>query len=254
MRLICMRLWTLIALLTLALLSSCSDDNDQRSLAEYIEENASLELADLVACAGGREEGLLGAASEPTDVFFYPIEGATDFRYFEAENVADSIDFTKYIEKDLDSEPVFNGYLHKFNNIPFTGERMGIVSYRTPGNLHICTAIRQKTNLKPTEVNDNLLEVQENNLTPSFTWDEGLIQENVIYFQVVSDSENNFISGTYTVDKEFTFYDLDNVVFNITDTLASPTLRPNESYTFTLMGISEDNWINVFMEKDFVTN
>lgn len=249
-----MRRSTFIILLTWALFSSCSDDTDQRSLAEYIEENASLQIADLVACAGGREEGLIGTSSEPTDVFFYPINGATNFRYFEAENVADSIDFTKYIEKDLDSEPVFNGYLYKFNNKPFTGERMGIVTYRTPGNLHICTPIRQKTNLKPTEVNDTLLEVQENGLAPTFTWDEGMIKENVIYFQVVSDSDNNFISGTYTIDKEFTFYNLDNVVFNVTDTMTTPTLRPDETYTFTLMGISEDNWINVFMEKDFVTN
>ena len=92
---------------------SCNDEPElqESMLADYLELNASLELADLVACAGGRENGLLGMASEPTDVFFYPIEGATDFRYYEAESVADSSDFTKYYEKELDHEPLFNGYL-----------------------------------------------------------------------------------------------------------------------------------------------
>ncbi len=255
MRLRNMRLSIPIATLALFLLS-CSDDIhfDESNLADYIELNSSLESANLVACAGGRENGLLGSSTEPTDVLFYPIEGATDFRYFEAENVADSADFSKYIEKKLDSEPVFNGYLWKFNNKPFTGDRMGVVTYKTPGKIHTCTPIRQKTELKPTEVNSGLLEIHENGVTPSFTWNDGLINENVIYFHVMSDSENNFISGTYTFEKEFTFYDLSNVVFNITDTTTAPILEPNKEYKFSVFGVSEDNWINVFMEKEFSTN
>jgi len=153
---------------------------EAQTLADYIEANASLELADLVACAGGKESGLLGSVANPTDVMFYPIEGATDFRYFEAQNVADSSNFSKYIEKDMNSEPILNGYLWKFNNEPFAGERMGVVTYKTPGKLHVCTPIRQKTNIKPTEVNPDLASIQENGLTPSFTWTDGLIDENVI--------------------------------------------------------------------------
>ena len=126
---------------------SCNDQIDlqEEILADFIELNSSLELADLIACAGGKESGLFGAESEPTSVFFYPIEGATDFRYFEAENIADSLDFSKYIAKDLIDEPVFNGYLWKFKNTPFEGERMGVVTFKTPGRLHTCTPIRQKT-------------------------------------------------------------------------------------------------------------
>ena len=80
-----------------------------------------------------------------------------------------------------------------------------------------------------------------------------MIPENVIYFQVISDTDNNLISGTYTIEKNFTFYDLDNVVFNITDPNANPTLEPNKTYNFTLMGVSEDNWVNLFMEKELRT-
>lgn len=237
---------------------SCKDDDDvllnTENLAEYIEVNNSLELADLIACAGGKKGGLFDTPNEPTSVFFYPISGATDFRYFEAENVADSLDFSKYIAKDLDSEPIFNGYLWKFNNTAFTGERIGVVTYKTPGQLHVCTPIRQKTNIKPTEVNPDLATIIDNGINPTFDWEEGLVRENVIYFQVISDADGNLISGTYTFDKTFTFYDLDNVVLNITDTLSTPMLEPNQAYQFTMMGVSEDNWVNLLIQRSFMTD
>ncbi len=226
---------------------------DENVLQEYLTLNDSLAIGDLVACAGGREIGLIGNASEPTDVFFYPIKDAFDFRYFEAKEIADSLDYSKYIAKDLDDEPLFNGYLWKFNNTPFTGERMGIVTYKTPGNIHVCTPVRLKTYVKPTELNHEIITVEPNGVNPSFAWEDGLIEENVIYFQIVSDLDGNLISGTYTTDKTWTFYDESNVVFNITDTLTTPTLEPNEMYKFSLMAVSEDNWVNLFGEVDFVT-
>ena len=247
----------LIPLLIMLLAISCDRDPalDADVLADYMELNVSLQIgSDIVACAGGNENGLLGSDIEPTDVVFYPIEGATEFRYFEAENVADSANFSKYIAKELDQEALFNGYLRKFNNTPFSGEKMGIVTYKTPGKIHKCNAIRLKTNVKPTEVNHDLIEFDENGVTPSFTWSSGIINENFIYFQVISDLDGNLISGTYTVDTEFTFYDLSNVVFNITDTTSTPALEPNKNYKFSLMGVSDDNWINLFGETIFSTN
>ena len=244
-----------ILVLTLTFFSCQKNEELQENiLADYIELNSSLEVADLIACAGGKEGGLIGGATEPTDVFFYPIIGATDFRYFEAENIADSLDFSKYIAKDLSSEPIFNGYLWKFNNVSFTGERMGVVTYKTPGKLHTCTPIRQKTTTKPTEVNPELGQVLSNGTAPTFTWKDGLIKESVIYFQVISDEDNKFISGTYTIEKQFTFYDLENVVLNITDPTSLPTLAPNKKYKFTMMGVSEDNWVNLLIEKEFSTD
>ena len=246
----------LLALSLLFLLFSCDNNAslEEQILADYLELNSSLERADLVACAAGRIGGILPTSTTPTDVFFYPIQGATDFRYFEAERVEDSLDFTKYIRKELPDEPVFNGYLWKFNNSEFSDERMGVVTYLSEGKLHVCTPIRLKTNVKPTEVNSDLITITENGLMPSFTWEEGQIRENVIFFQVISDEQGNLISGTYTVDRDFTFYDLDNVVFNITDTTSTPVLGPSRSYNFTLMGVSEDNWVNLFGEQQFMTN
>ena len=246
-----MRRFTGIGILLLLL--SCGKEGTFKeiSLSDYLVENESLELADLVACAGGKSGGFLGGADKPTDVFFYPVSGARDFRYFETQNLEDSADFNKFFQVDLEDEPVFNGYLWKFNRGAFEEERMGVVTYRTPGKLHVCTPIRLKTNVKPTEVNPGLLEVVDHDLSPEFVWADGQIQENVIYFQVISDLDDNFISGTYTFEKNFTFYDLSNVVFNITDTASTPSLNPGQTYRFTLMGVSEDNWINLYGEREF---
>lgn len=223
---------------------------DERILSEYIAINEDRELDDLIACAAGKSDGFPSVDESPTSVFFYPIAGATDFRYFEAEDIADSLDFSKYVIKELVAVPVFNGYLWKFNNTEFEGERMGVVSYKTDNKLHVCTPIRLKTYVKPTEINNNLLTVSENGVSPQFTWQDGSIIESVIYFQVISDSSSNLVSGTYTYDKVFTFYDLENVVLNISPTNPVPSLS-NGRYTFTMMGVSEDNWVNLLIEQDF---
>lgn len=228
--------------------------NKGKTLESYIDENSSLERAELIACAAGTPDGFNGDSQCPTSVFFYPIEGATDIRYFEAEKLKDSLKFKKYFEKDLSQSLVFNGYLRKFNNSEFKKERMGIVTYKTNGKLHVCDPIRLKTNEKPTETNSALITVTENGVTPLFEWTDGIIDENVIYFQVISDMDGNLISGTYTYEKHFEFYNLDNVVLNVSPTNTTPTLAPNQDYRFTLMAVSEDNWVNLFGEKVFSTN
>ncbi len=240
------------------LISCASDDDatvvvDSDNLAEYIEQNSDLALDEVIACAGGKADGLFGGDADPTSVIYYPIEGSFDIRYFETSAVLDSTDFSAYNAKVLDSEPLFNGYLAKYNNLAFEGERQGIVTFKTEGTLHISNPITIKTNTKPTEVNEDLLTITEDSVNPIFEWEAGIFDENAIYFQVVSDLDGNLISGTYTFDQNFTFYDLDNVVLNITDPNTNPALAPDTDYKFTLMGVSLDNWVNILIEKEFRT-
>lgn len=246
----------LVVIITILLVYGCKKDEVeiQSNLADYIEQNEEVAFSDVVACAGGKLNGFLGLPTLPTDVIYYPIPGSSNIRYYEAENVVDPNDFSQYNLKSLASEDLFNGYLGKFNNTPFEEERVGVVTFETAGMLHVSNPIFLKTNNKPTEVNPDIIEVVENGVMPSFTWTDGLIDENAIYFHVISDLDNNLISGTYTVEQEFTFYDLSNVVFNITDPTTNPALEPDTDYKITLMGVSEDNWVNLFGEKLFSTN
>lgn len=246
--------WFPSIVLCLIMIACQNEDGDlDQGLDDYLQENSELELAELIACAAGRSNGLSGNANFPTDVFFYPIAGATDFRYYESIDTDNPLDYSKYRPVILDDEPVFNGYLWKFNRDPYEADRYGIVTYHTDGKIHICDPIRLKTYDKPTEVNPDLVVIRSNGVNPTFTWTDGELQENVIYFQVISDSEGNLISGTYTFDKEFQFYDLQNVVLNITDPESSPALELNTEYQFTMMGVSEDNWVNLLIDVSFET-
>ncbi|MFT4661349.1 MAG: hypothetical protein ACI8XB_001624 [Patiriisocius sp.] len=140
-----MRFTSLFLILLILLFGCIKDDTiqlDDQILSNYISLNNDRVLDDLIACAGVRMNGLTGASEFPTSVFFYPEDQVTDFRYFEVENVEDSLNFSQYVQKDLSSDPIFNGYLWKFNNTPFDGERMGVVTFKTPGRLHFCTPIR----------------------------------------------------------------------------------------------------------------
>ena len=74
-------------------------------MAEYLTENSDLERADLIACAAATAAGLDGSGKFPTSVFFYPIEGAADFRYFEATNLADLLNFSAYTQKFMTDSP-----------------------------------------------------------------------------------------------------------------------------------------------------
>ena len=235
-------------------LASCTKEKFGQTLEDYLAENAGLERTDLIACAAGSEEEWDSEGTYPTSVFFYPIEGASDFRYFETKKLKDSLDFSTYRQKELTDDPVFNGYLWKFNNTEFKGERMGIVTYKTPGKMHVCKPIRLKTNEKPTEQTTQVLTITENGVTPMFEWMDGITPENAIYFQVISDLNGNLISGTYTFEKNFTFYNLDNVVINIRDIDPAPELEPNTEYRFTLMAVSRDNWVNLVAETTFNTS
>lgn len=247
-----------ILVVTFFMLFSCKKESIkevENSLQAYIEDHPELTISDdLIACAAGTPSGFLGGEEYPTSIFFYPVVGAHSFKYYEAEYLIDSLNYKKYMAKELPSEPIFNGYLVRFKNTAFENERMGIVTYITSGKLHISTAIRLKTNIKPTEILPQNVMITEDSINPFFEWIDGSINENVIYFQVVSDQPDNLISGTYTYDKNFRFYDLSNVVLNIRDVQPEPSLQNNTDYNFTLMGVSEDNWVNIFAEVPFQTN
>lgn len=213
-----------------------------------------MEKSDLIACAGGNQEGLLGNESGEISIFFYPIEGAYDFRYYESESPEEAMQFSNYHQIHLQDEPVFNGYLRKFVRDQPSSDNVGIVTYRTEDSLHICNPIQLKSIAKQTEFNNELLTINNNSINPQFQWNDGIIDENAIYFQVISDQDGNLISGTYTFENNFTFYDLSNVVLNIRDIQPHPTLSPNQTYHFTLMGVSEDNWVNLVFNQSFETN
>lgn len=224
------------------------------SLQRYIDSLASHEVkSDLIACAAGGHIGFTTEGPAPTSVFFYPIPGAEDFRYFETASLdADSTDYSGYKQIDKEVAPVFNGYLRRFVTDYTDRDTWVVVTYVTDGVLHLSGHVRLKVTTKPTEFAPENVGIGRKNGRLTFSWSDGRTPENAIYFEVVSDLEGNLISGTYTEEKHFTFYDTGNVTHNIRDVQPPPTLQSGQSYNFTLMAVSEDNWVNMIAREEFV--
>lgn len=228
--------------------------SEQDSLESYVS-SSTLPFSDqLIACAGGGIADLVDHPDVPISVYYYPTQGAHSFRYYETTDIhADPADLSKYTEVALEDAPFFNGYLRRFRNVPLQNEKWARVTFETSDSLHVSNAIRLKYPVLKTEYNDSKVIVSSSGTSPTFSWPAHDNPLDVIYFQVIADSNGTLISGTYTFDKQFTFYDLSNVVINIRDVSPPPVLEPATRYSFTLMTVSSDNWVNLVAQKEFTT-
>ena len=245
-----------LSFLSLAVLSGCIivEPDAELTLQDVVNQRPDLIQSDeLIACAAGGQADFLDDPAFPTSIFFYPLDGASDFRYFESKTIdIDPNDLSNFTELFLAGEPVFNGKLWRFLRAPTTEDSWGRVTFLLNDKIHISAPIRLKLTSKPTEYAPEKVSIDQSSpQEPLFMWEDGQIQENAIWFHVVSDENGNLISGTYTYERLFQFYDLSNVVLNIHDITPAPTLQAGSSYNFTLMGVSEDNWVNLIAETSF---
>jgi len=224
-------------------------------LSEYIKsESEQFVLTNqLIACAASTDLADPEQNTFPISIFYYPIIGAYDIKYFEINNAGnDQNNYENYTFQDLKQVPEFNGYLGRFKS-NVSQDTWCIITYKTLGKLHICNPIKIKHFSQPTLFAPQAITVQGNGAQPKFTWQDSTSINNEIYFQVVSDTLGNLISGTYTYDKHWNFYDVSNVVLNIRNVSPIPSLANNTKYNFTLMGVSVDNWVNIAGQKGFYT-
>jgi len=227
------------------ILSSCTnaDDNIEQTLAIYVS-NTTVEKGAVIACA----------ASDVTtgDVltFFYPEEGATNIRFYETEDTeVDHEDYANYKQIFINSAPFFNGHLGKFTQSS-SSEKWVIITFELDGEVKISNPIRIKHLSKPTVWTTAVAIDQFTSGMPVFSWEHDAAGDNAIYFQVISDVQDNLLSGTYTYENSFQYYNTSNVVLNVT-TKTPPDLILGNDYNFTLMDVSLDNWVNLVIAKSF---
>jgi len=209
---------------------------------------------DLPICAAGGHSGLLDDAA--VSMILKPhYLGISDLRYYESASAdIDPQDLSQFIEKSAEEEALFNGFLHRFKLSAPKNDYWARVSFIANDTLWYCKAVKVKFHEQASVFNADWCSVDLNEPTePRFVWEEGTTSNNIIFFHVISDQNGQAISGTYTRDLTFQFYDLSNVVLNVTHPDTNPILLPNDNYQFTLMGVSEDNWVNLIIQKDFRT-
>ena len=228
---------------------SCSEKDElpiETNLQDYIKVHSDRELDNVITCAASDIEN-----KHLSYVFYYPVEGATAIQYYESENASiDPNDFSNYKKIELEQSDVFGGKLKRFLRTN-SEESWCVVTYLTEGKLHKSNPIRLKNDTKPTEWTDAVVLDSSQPLMPRFSWSDGTFTDSNIYFQVISRADDSFISGTYTTEKTFQFYNISNIVLNITDGIPN-SLITGEQYNFTLMGVSEDNWVNLVIQKAFI--
>ncbi len=232
----------------LAVLLSCSSNSDlpnENTLARYTL-NETTETGAVIACAGSDME------TNDVLVFYYPENGAIDVRLYETVDVeVDNSNFLNYTRIESEFIPFFNGTLGKFVR-SLAVEKWIIVTYELNGEIKISNPIRTKQIEKPSVWNDEVTIDQDTSTMPIFNWINNAFGDNAIYFQIISDEENNLLSGTYTSENEFQYYNTSNVILNITPE-TPPNLTVGTSYNFTLMDVSVDNWVNLFiLNKNFI--
>lgn len=238
-----MKIWKYI-FFSLVILS-CHDttENVVESLETYIANN-TFETGAVIACAASE------ANTNNISTFFYPEPGASNVKFFETEHLdLAHEDYTNYKEVFIASEPFFNGHLRRFTQAS-ENEKWVIITFELDGDIKISNPIRIKHLSKPTVWTENVSINQDGSRMPVFTWEDNAAGDNAIYFQVVSDAQNNLLSGTYTFENTFQYYNLSNVVLNVT-TEPPPNLIGNTTYNFTLMDVSLDNWVNLLITKSF---
>ena len=228
-------------------LMSCSKDHDDvvQTLATYMEGEA-FEMGAVIACAASDND------SGNILTFYYPEKGASDIRYYETlGHQVDANAFSNYTRVLLNNAPFFNGYLGKFTQRP-SKEKWIIITFELDGEIKISNPIRSRQISKPTVWNNEVAINPSQSGMPDFIWQDNPVGDNAIYFQVLSDENDNLLSGTYTYENRFQYYNTSNVVLNVT-TESPPVLILNENYNFTLMDVSLDNWVNWVIQKPFIS-
>lgn len=232
-------------LLLILIFVNCSTDQlEGEGTLDAFTEDFEIVLDNVIACAASNENDNL------ISVFLYPREGATNIQYFETETIdVDKNDFKSYRPRAHELLDVFNGYLKKYE-VSAVNEKWVIIAFDEAGKRHLSNPIRLKQKTKPTEYLPQNIMIDSSTMMPNFSWQDGAYDDTKIYFQVVSDFDNNLISGTYTFNRNFRFYDTSNVVLNITKN-PPPALVSASTYMFTLLAVSEDNWVNQFSQLQF---
>jgi hypothetical protein len=232
-------------LLGVLVLSSCKKDAVEGDLEQFVTENQSLSEDYLIACAAGNLSSFMGSTEQPISIFYYNVDGASTAILYVKSIEGDHADYSNYSRANETPISMFNGRMGRFPVSTDYNGRWVVVAYTSGTSYHISDPILIHAESLPTADITSQIVVQGDSLQPEFDWSADVVPGNVIYFSLISNGTDDFISGVYTTEKNWNFYDLSNVVLNVTPT-SSPTLNAQESYMYTNMGVDEDNWVRTF--------
>ena len=244
-----MKLRILFLFLIVLTFNSCSKELDQPTslLTQVIKFYEGLEVVETTAFAASAEDVDI---SNTTYIYFYPVEGATNFQYFQTSSAnKNPQNLSNYNVRDFEIEDVFDGTLKRFVRTE-TNDVYSIITYQADGKFYISLPLEFKDQRQRTSYSSVVNVDQTQSLMPKFTWTNSAFSANELYHQVVSDANNQFLTGTYTLAKQFQYGSASNVVNSINPGVI-PDLILNDDYNFTLFAIDGNYWVNSIIEEQF---
>ncbi|MDB3907551.1 hypothetical protein N9355_08770 [Crocinitomicaceae bacterium] len=237
-------------LLGVLVLAACNKKPTQSDLEQFVAENQGRTEDFLIACAAGNMEEFMGSTERPISIFYYNVDGASTASLYVKLEEGKKDDLCYYSKVNEAPEALFNGRMGRFTVSKYYTDKWVIVTYSTGFSYNVSDPILLRADSHPTVDISNKLAVMGDSLQPEFNWFADPVKGNVIYFSLISNAANDFVSGVYTEEKEWDFYDFSNVVLNVTPTM-SPTLDAQDSYVYTNMGVGENNWVRTFGTLSF---
>ena len=237
-------------ILGLLVLASCNKKPEQSDLERFIADNHGRSEDFLIACAAGNMNSFMGDSETPIHVFFYNVDDAASAMLYVKSEEGNKDELCYYSQANKVPESLFNGRMGRFKVSNEYAGKWVVVVYNTGTSYHISDPILLRADTHPTFDITSKIVVQGSPLQPEFNWFSDYVKGNVIYFSLISNSNKDFVSGVYTTEKAWNFYDLSNVVLNVTPEM-NPMLDSQESYTYTNMGVGIDNWVRTFGEVSF---
>lgn len=236
-----------LTLLFLITYTACAPESPSDSDLQAYSQFFGLVESDVVSCASTYFVPTATNDSDRAIVYYRTIEGQQDVRLWYSDT-SDS-DFEKFKPLITTETNLLSGFMGSFEISKTIGT---IILTLTVGDeLHYCEPIHLNSTTQSTAINSSISVSQPISTTPTFKWEESLIDPSSIYFQLITiKGEPKAISATYTYETNFTFYDLSNVVFNVTDSL-NPTLQSGLEHEIILMSVSDDNWVTEIGRLEF---
>lgn len=230
--------------LGLLVLTACNKKPQQSDLEQFVAENQGRSEDTLMAFGAGTMDSFMGSSELPISVFFYNVDGASAATLFVKSEEGSKDEFC-YYSKAEEVPVVFNGRMGRYALPKTYSGKWVVVAYTTGTTYNVSEPILLRADTHPTIDISSKIIATGDSLEPDFNWLGDFVKGNALYFSFISNSNNDFISGVYTTERTWKFYDLSNVVHNVTPTM-NPSLNSQDSYIYTNMGVGSDNWVRTF--------
>ena len=147
----------------------------------------------------------------------------------------------------LDDSSVFGNQFRSFTRSG-TSESWYLLTYEIDGIVYKSNPIQLRNISQPTVyTNDVTIDFPES-LKPRFIWDNSGLT-NTEYLHVLLNSSSEFVSGVYTQNTTFEYFDTSTTTSQISTT--APDLILENRYNCTILGFSNENWVNLNIQKSF---